>query len=90
MSSITFLYHASDHVKPYKLRNTLTCPLYQVAYRIQCNSRAAQADRIMHPDLGKGHSNWPKAGHYIFTIYCKKDMARHHLHYMTSTNLGVL
>ena len=44
-------------------KNPLTCPLHALAYEIECNIRAARAHNVIHPELGKGHSNLCEGSH---------------------------
>ena len=43
--------------KAYESKNVLTCDLHALAYKIECNHRAAQAAEVIDPELGRGHSN---------------------------------
>ena len=56
-------------------------PLHALAYEIECNIRAARSHNVIHPELGKGHSNLIR--------FRSKDLHLHRLHYITSTNLGL-
>lgn len=76
--------------QPYKSRLRLTCPMHHAAYRIECETRAAQADRLIHPELGRGHSNLPEADHAIFTKFRAKHLNIQRLNYIVMTNLGLL
>ena len=75
--------------KEYTTKHPLTCPLHALAYEIECNTRAAQAHDIIHPELGKGHSNLCEASHNVLVRFRSKNLHLHHLHYITSTNLGL-
>lgn len=76
--------------KVYTTKNVLTCPMHQLAYEIECNERASRAQEVIHPDFGRGHSNLPEADHHIFTKFRAKDQNLQRLHYITSTNFGLM
>ena len=44
----------------YATKNPLTCPLHGLAYEIECDERASHAHELIHPILGRGHSNLPE------------------------------
>ena len=73
----------------YATKNPFTCPLHALAYEIECNNRAAQSHNIIHPELGKGHSNLYEASHNVLIRFRSKNLHLHRLHYITSTNLGL-
>ena len=75
--------------REYTTKNPLTCPLHALAYEIECNNRAAQSCNIIHPELGKGHSNLCEASHNVLIKFRSKNLHLHCLHYITSTNLGL-
>ena len=76
--------------KQYQSRSKLSCPLHILAYQIEIENRANLADSIIHETLGKGHSNIPESAHNVLTRFRAKDLHLHRLHYMLSTNLGLL
>ena len=76
--------------KPYQSRSKLTCPLHILAYQIEVDNRASLANSIIHETLGKGHSNIPESAHNVLIRFRSKDLHLHRLHYMLSTNLGLL
>ena len=43
--------------KPYKTRMKLDCEFHALLYEIECTERAAQASKLVHPILKRGHSN---------------------------------
>ena len=47
--------------KAYKTRNVLSCPFHSLAYQIECDRRADQAEDVIHPVLGRGHTNQSEA-----------------------------
>ena len=64
-------------------------PLHALAYEIECNIRAARSHNVIHPELGKGHSNLCEGSHNVLIRFRSKDLHLHRLHYITSTNLGL-
>ena len=43
--------------KPYKVKNRLYYPFHSLAYQIEGEKRASQSDVLVHPILGRGHTN---------------------------------
>lgn len=43
--------------KPYKTKTPPTCEYHCLAYRIECEHRAEDADNVIHPTMGREHSN---------------------------------
>ena len=43
----------------------LTCPFHILAYKIEIKHQAAMGDELVHPELKRGHSNWPEASHNV-------------------------
>ena len=41
--------------KPYKTRMKLDCDFHALLYEIECTERAAQASKLVHPILKRGH-----------------------------------
>ena len=76
--------------KIHHTKNPLTCPFHSLAYEIVCFSRANQAADIIHTELGRGHSNYPEASHNVLIRFRSKDKYLQNIHYMVSTNLGLL
>jgi len=74
----------------YHTKNPLTCPFHALAYEIECNARSSQASEIIHTELGRGHSNYPEASHNVLVRFRSKDTNIQCIHYMVSTNLGLL
>ena len=56
----------------------------------ECAKRANNAEKVIDPDLGKGHSNLPKSIFSVLTKFRAKDTNLHQKNYQTSTNLGLL
>ena len=73
----------------YSTKNPLTCPLHSLAYEIECVERASRAHELIHPVLGRGHSNLPEASHNVLVRFRRKNLYLHRLHYISSTNLGL-
>lgn len=42
---------------PYHSVHVLKCPFHALAYEIECTERAKEAEKVIDPGLGKGHSN---------------------------------
>ena len=74
----------------YHTKSPLTCPFHALAFEIECESRASQAKHIIHPELGRGHSNYPEASHNVLIRFRSKDKNLQRVHYIVSTNLGLL
>ena len=74
----------------YHTKNPLTCPFHALAYEIECNARASQSTEIIHKELGRGHSNYPEASHNVLVRFRSKDTNIQCIHYMVTTNLGLL
>ena len=53
----------------YRTKHTLTCPFHALAYEIECFNRAEEADSIIHPELGWGHSNYCEASHNVLVRF---------------------
>ena len=76
--------------KPYHSKHPLTCPFHALAYEIECTTRALQAHKLVHPELGSATSNILEASHNVFIRYRPKSISLSRVHYMVSTNLGLL
>lgn len=76
--------------KPYKIKQSLYCPYHALAFEIECLERASMSETIIHPQLGKVHINYLESCHSILIAYCSKDIALKKMHYVLSTNLGLL
>ena len=74
----------------YHSKNPLTCPFHSLAYEIECYNRALQSSQIIHPELGRGHSNYPEASHNVLVRFQSKDKYLQSIHYMVSTNMGLM
>jgi len=69
----------------YHSKNLLTCTYHTLAYEVQHYNRASQALQIIH-----GHSNYLEASHNVLVRYRSKDKYLHSIHYMLSTNMGLM
>ncbi len=76
--------------KAYKTRNVLSCPFHSLAYQIECDRRADQAEDVIHPVLGRGHTNQSEASHNCLIRFRSKSLHLNRFHYQVSTNLGLL
>ena len=61
--------------KPYKTKSSLTCEYHWLAYRIECERRADDADSVIHPTMGRGHSNLCEAHFTVLPDFCAKDQS---------------
>ena len=71
--------------KEYHTKIKLSCPFHSLAYEIECE-RAAQAKKLVHPILKRGHSNAVEASHNVLIRFRSKDVFLERLHYQLSTN----
>ena len=57
--------------KPYHLSHVLKCEFHALWYETECSTRAADAEKVIDPRLGKSHTNMPKANCQIvkFTTF---------------------
>ena len=76
--------------KRYKTANVLTCPYHALAYEIECEFRARQAENVIHPELGKGHTSQVESSHSALIRFRQKSWCIRRLHYHVSTNLGLM
>ena len=59
--------------KPYKTKNILSCEHHQLAYQLECECRAEDANSVIHPTMGRGHSNLWEAHFSVLPTFCAKD-----------------
>ena len=64
----------------------LKCPMHSLAYEIECRQRALMCEKLVHPILKRGHSNWVEASHNVFIRFRPK----HPLGDTLSTELALL
>ncbi|XP_048585672.1 uncharacterized protein LOC125568208 [Nematostella vectensis] len=74
---------------PYSTKNKLSCPFHHMAYQLECELRAADAKSVIHPEMGRGHSNQCEAHFNVLPHFRAKDQSLNRLHYITSTNCGL-
>ena len=60
--------------KPYKTKMKLDCEFHALLYEIECTERAAQASKLVHPILKRGHSNAVEASHNVLIRFRSKDI----------------
>lgn len=58
--------------EPYQTKNPLKCDFHWLAYRIECERRAEEADSVIHPEMGRGHSNLCEASFTVLPVSFKK------------------
>ena len=75
---------------PYHSTNVVKCEFHAFAYEIECNQRAKEAEGVIDPGLGKGHSNLPESTFGILTKFRAKEINLHREHYQGATNLGLI
>lgn len=76
--------------EPYHSANVLKCEFHALTYEIECAARAREAEKVISPGLGKGHSNLPESTFSVLTKFRAKDINLHQKHYQASTNLGLI
>ena len=76
--------------KPYKAGHILDCPFHSLAYELECREKAALADVLIHPGIGKVTTNMVEASHNVLVRYRSKNWNIARLHYQVSTNLGLI
>ena len=76
--------------EPYHTACTLTCPYHSLAYEIECDQLAAEADKFIHPELGSGNTHQVESTHNVFLSFRTKNMNLQSLHYKLLTNLGLM
>ena len=66
---------------PYQTKCPLKCDFHWLSYRIECENRAEQAEEVIHPELGRGHSNLCEAHFTVLPQYRAKDQSldRYHI-----------
>ena len=61
--------------KPFKTKTPLTCEYHWLAYRMECERRAEDAENIIHPTMGRGHSNLCEAHFSVLPDFRSKDQS---------------
>ena len=59
--------------KPYKTKAILGCDYHWMAYRFECERRAEDAQKVIHPTMGRGHSNLCEAHFSVLPDFRAKD-----------------
>ena len=60
---------------PHKTKNPLKCAFHQLAYQIECLHRADDAKSVIHPIMGRGHSNQCEAHFSVLPDFRAKDQS---------------
>ena len=55
--------------------NVLKCNFHWLAYRIECEARASDAKAVIHPEMGRGHSNQCEAHFTVLPAFRAKDQS---------------
>ena len=76
--------------KPYESKFVLSCELHSLGYEIECEVRASNAEKVIHPIMGRGHSNLCEAAFNVLPRYRAKSLAIHRLSYITLSNWGLI
>lgn len=61
--------------KPYKIKISLTCDYHWLAYRIEWERWAEDAANVIHPTMGRGHSNLCEAHFKVLPDFRSKDQS---------------
>ena len=59
--------------QPHRSVHSLKCEFHGLAYEIKCAKRAKNANSVIDPELGRGHSNLPEATFSLLTKFRAKD-----------------
>ena len=70
--------------------NKLKCEFHKLAYKIELHNRSKQADQVIAPELGRGHTNQLESANSALIKFRQKSWNIQRLHYHASTNLGLL
>ncbi|EDO42603.1 predicted protein [Nematostella vectensis] len=60
---------------PYSTKNKLSCPFHLLAYQLECELRVADAKSVIHPEMGRGHSNQCEAHFNVLPHFRAKDQS---------------
>lgn len=60
---------------PYQTKVPLTCDFHWMAYRIECERRALDAEYVIHPVLGRGNSNLCEAHFSVLPHFRAKSQS---------------
>lgn len=67
-----------DHTcegKAYITKNIIKCPFHKLAYQIECERRAEDAEAVIHPEMGRGNSNQCEAHFSVLPHFRAKDQS---------------
>ena len=68
----------------YHSAHVFKCEFHALCYEIECSSTAREAEKVIDPGLGKGHSNLPESTFSVLTKFTTKDVNLHQKHYYAS------
>lgn len=60
---------------PYQTKHQLKCEYHWLAYVLECEKRAEEADSVIHPIMGRGHSNLCEAGFTVLPHFRSKTQS---------------
>ena len=75
---------------PQKYRETMLSLGKYDCSEIEWHERAKNAEQVIDPELGKGHSNLPESTFSVLTKFRAKDINLHRKHHQASTNLELI
>ena len=81
---------ACPNALPYTSANTLSCPMHLMAYRIVMRDCAKRAEEVIHPVMGRGHSNTSESKFSVLPKYRAKNKALEKSSYEFYTTLGLI
>jgi len=61
--------------KPYSTSNVIKCSFHHMAYKIECELRAADAHSVIHPEMGRGQSNLCEAHFTVLPHFRAKSQS---------------
>ena len=76
--------------KRYKTRLLLDCPYHNLAYFVELHNRSKLAEKVIDKELGRGHTNQLESANSALIRFRKKCWNIQRVHYITSSNLGLL
>ena len=59
----------------YTTKQVLKCKFHQLCYQQECELRAQDAEAVIHPELGRGHSNKCEAHFTVLPQFRTKDQS---------------
>lgn len=60
---------------PYKTKCPLSCEFHRLSFRTECEKRAEEAASVIHPELGRGHSNLCEAHFTVLPQFRAKEQS---------------